>query len=990
MNFPISDLLDLALKGSLILGAATFLSLALHKASAALRHLVWFVAVLGILALPLASARLSSLEVAWFPNWEEPAPATTHVVAPTRTEPIPSTTEIATLTTPLPTPAPVPLAETPVDIPQRNWPVIAWVAGILVCVMPYVIGLIRLGRTTRAATLVGSELQADVDHASQCLALNRRVTVKIGDGVRMPMTWGALFPVVLLPPEFADWTEHRRRIVLLHELAHVKRFDWFTQLLAGAAAAIYWFNPLAWLAARRMRIEREQACDDLVLRSGSKASDYADELLQIANDFGDHHWDNRAAIPMARRSSLECRLRSILADGRERRSLKRWIIATACVVMTGIVVPIAMLQAAETGKTAPAEENRTDKKTNPTEARYRNWVMAATNTNTPFDDFALAQIAGDIQSPPKADDALMRAAMQQGLKDVRLSRQDGRIVFQADRWTVTADSAEVDQQTGKIQFRGKVVVKDNNQEFKGSALSIGPDGMEGDIAWGGGTPNRSENVRSFVRLVMGTEELTFEGKRIQEDAVRRHLSGVSNRQHTVLELAVTTDELSWRKVNEFKSKYALLANELGFEHASFIGVHKAATKGSPAQPREKNTSQAIDAMGNPAKPETAQWNVASQLQKRLVELAKRQMDAMRLRVEAGAASQEEYDEAAYQYEVAKDPDNKLRHAELKMKLLHNRLRRLKARSSVSTAGDIQKAEMEQLQAELEYLRLKDASTRRIDSRQDPNTSSEYWNSVAVRYQDPVLNELLISYSAQLARITELRKKYLEQHPIVRESKHKLTALEKQIGERIQILGSRSLAAPKRSNQKPRTKAERAALLEQLKKLSGAEQWNVLGVVHDDPILAGLIAKRNAHEQTLLSLRKSLGPKHPKVLQEQESLMLLKEQLLSRANAILKGMEIEIAALAEAEPRRFTVMGRVKASGVYELPAGTDKISLLDAIAMAGGFERHANSSSIKVRRREDDREKVYVISAKKLSEDPEAGQFYILPGDRISVPDRIF
>ena len=128
----------------------------------------------------------------------------------------------------------------------------------------------------------------------------------------MPMTWGVLRPVVLLPTEAADWSPERRRAVLLHELAHVARHDCLTLAMAELALAFYWFHPLAWWAASRMRRERERACDDRVLTAGVAASDYAADLLAVARGRHALH----AALAMARSSSLESRLRG----ARSRRS----------------------------------------------------------------------------------------------------------------------------------------------------------------------------------------------------------------------------------------------------------------------------------------------------------------------------------------------------------------------------------------------------------------------------------------------------------------------------------------------------------------------------------------------------------------------------------------------------------------------------------------------------------------------------------------------
>ena len=110
---------------------------------------------------------------------------------------------------------------------------------------------------------------------------------------------------------------------LAHELAHVKRRDCFTQAMAHLACAAYWFNPLVWIAARRLRAERESACDDLVLAAGTRGSDYAEHLLDIARSLRSGAWPTWSAVTMAHRSQLEGRLMAILNPALPRRSPTR-------------------------------------------------------------------------------------------------------------------------------------------------------------------------------------------------------------------------------------------------------------------------------------------------------------------------------------------------------------------------------------------------------------------------------------------------------------------------------------------------------------------------------------------------------------------------------------------------------------------------------------------------------------------------------------------
>ena len=149
----------------------------------------------------------------------------------------------------------------------------------------------------------------------------------------MPMTFGLVRPAILVPSEAAEWSAERRRVVLLHELAHVRRGDPATHLLARAAMNIYWWNPLAWIAWREFLKERERAADDLVLNAGARASDYAGHLLEVARTLQSAPAIGWAAVAMARRSQLEGRLLAILDSGVNRAAAGRASVLAAALLL---------------------------------------------------------------------------------------------------------------------------------------------------------------------------------------------------------------------------------------------------------------------------------------------------------------------------------------------------------------------------------------------------------------------------------------------------------------------------------------------------------------------------------------------------------------------------------------------------------------------------------------------------------------------------------
>jgi beta-lactamase regulating signal transducer with metallopeptidase domain/tetratricopeptide (TPR) repeat protein len=214
-----------------------------------------------------------------------------------------------------------------------------WMAGLAMVLAPLAAGfganrlLVRKSRRLTEARWV--RLIAEL---SARIGLTRTVAAFESPRRVIPMTLGLLRPTVLVPQDWRDWPHQRQRCVLLHELAHVKRLDVGCQVIGRLAAALYWFNPLVWFAVRQLRIERELACDDCVLASGERASDYARELLETARLY--RLRPLAAGVAMAHSARLDQRVLRILDEARSRlplsRRAARWLFLTAAVLVLGV------------------------------------------------------------------------------------------------------------------------------------------------------------------------------------------------------------------------------------------------------------------------------------------------------------------------------------------------------------------------------------------------------------------------------------------------------------------------------------------------------------------------------------------------------------------------------------------------------------------------------------------------------------------------------
>jgi beta-lactamase regulating signal transducer with metallopeptidase domain len=312
---------------TVVFAVALLGTLLASRARAALRHLILASAFGVALILPLATlvSPTITVEIAALPE-REPDPFATHLVLPPVVAPvetIPLSVESSSLATPS--------TATPVSsIPPTTWLLLTWAVVALAALLPVIAGLWHLRGIRRRS-------HPWAKGAARALQLmqpdSRRAIVLLNEQIAAPITGGLVQPAIALPADAVGWSDTHLANALLHELEHVRRYDWAVHLAARAVCALYWFHPLAWIAWKALRLEAERACDDAVL-AREDAGDYAEQLLELARRLS-----GKPALPglqMAGDSSLSSRIKAVLDNSRP-RGRTGWM-ALACIVVAATIV----------------------------------------------------------------------------------------------------------------------------------------------------------------------------------------------------------------------------------------------------------------------------------------------------------------------------------------------------------------------------------------------------------------------------------------------------------------------------------------------------------------------------------------------------------------------------------------------------------------------------------------------------------------------------
>jgi len=351
-----SALLLAAVRGSIILLIAGIAATMLRSRPAALRHSIWSLAIASQLALPIVALLMPQRGIDFGPVGAAFTRAATTVTtaarAPIAAVPVNQSAPKGVAAPPSvgqQIPSAVNSGAQPANISAGiALLTLLWGVGALLMLVRFGIGTVLVARETRRANrpvsrewvLLAGQIQDEMN-------LHRDAALLWGTRREVPYTWGILSPVVCLPSDADKWSIDRLRIVMIHELAHVERFDTFGEFIAQIALVIFWFNPLLWLAVRRMRTEREHACDDRVLMRGVKPSTYVEELVMMMKSIGSGSIaPGFGAIAMAQRTQFEARMFAVLDERADRHAVGRKSIFGAALGMIALLLVVASVRPA--------------------------------------------------------------------------------------------------------------------------------------------------------------------------------------------------------------------------------------------------------------------------------------------------------------------------------------------------------------------------------------------------------------------------------------------------------------------------------------------------------------------------------------------------------------------------------------------------------------------------------------------------------------------
>ncbi|MHC4251240.1 MAG: M56 family metallopeptidase [Planctomycetota bacterium] len=229
----------------------------------------------------------------------------------------------------------------------------AWVAGVFVLSARLLGGWLAVQKLRfRGSVPVDPALRREVSALAGAMGVRQRIGLLASRRVDTPVVIGWVSPVILVPLTLlSGLAPAQLRMLLAHELAHIRRYDYLVNLVQTGIETLLFFHPAVWWVSRRIRAEREHCCDDLAVASCGDATDYAEALMELETIRA----GAPAMAPSAAGGDLIGRIARLLEGRDTEQSSRAWLAIVAMLaVCTAATLPVQIVPAGGPGDDSTA------------------------------------------------------------------------------------------------------------------------------------------------------------------------------------------------------------------------------------------------------------------------------------------------------------------------------------------------------------------------------------------------------------------------------------------------------------------------------------------------------------------------------------------------------------------------------------------------------------------------------------------------------------
>lgn len=190
------------------------------------------------------------------------------------------------------------------------WLAPIWIMGVVVFYLRHIAGWLTARRLRTTGICCAPQFWQDrLEHLARSLRLSRPVALLESSLVAAPVMIGHLRPVILIPIGLlTGMSVEQIECILLHELAHIRRYDYLVNMVQTSIESLLFYHPLVWWISRVIRTEREHCCDDWAATVSGNTYEYARALTALEQS----RWGASESALAATGGSLVKRIRRLL------------------------------------------------------------------------------------------------------------------------------------------------------------------------------------------------------------------------------------------------------------------------------------------------------------------------------------------------------------------------------------------------------------------------------------------------------------------------------------------------------------------------------------------------------------------------------------------------------------------------------------------------------------------------------------------------------